>query len=183
MEPVVSDSIMGAVLAGGLSSRFGSDKALATLDGRRLIDRAVDALSRHCRTVVIIGRDGGAPDWPHPGMGPLGGLAGALRHARAMGHDAVLSCGVDSVGLPDDLLALLSPAPAFLHSQPVIGLWPVHTIDTLETILAGSLSHSVMRFADAIGASPVVPSRAPANVNRPEDLERLRIDHERQRKD
>src|SRR5687768_5356431 len=49
--------ILGAVLAGGQSSRFGSDKALAELDGRTLIARAVDALAGWCEYVVAVGRE------------------------------------------------------------------------------------------------------------------------------
>ncbi|HEX7854674.1 MAG TPA: molybdenum cofactor guanylyltransferase [Sphingobium sp.] len=173
MEPITNSRIMGAVLAGGLSTRFGSDKALALLGGRSLIDCAVDSLSSQCTTVVIIGREGGAPDWPHSGLGPLGGLAGALRHAQAMEYEAVLSCGVDSVGLPDDLLERLSPAPAYLATQPVIGLWPVLALPTLEAILTGSGKHAVMRFVEAIGARAIDLPRPPANVNWPEDLARL----------
>ncbi|MFT3965651.1 MAG: molybdenum cofactor guanylyltransferase [Sphingobium sp.] len=174
---------MGAVLAGGLSTRFGSDKALALLDGQSLIERALETLSRHCRTVAVIGRIDGIPDWPAPHMGPLGGLAGALRHAGDSGHEAVLSCGVDSVGLPGDLPERLVPAPACLAAQPVVGLWPVSALPVLESILTGPGRHSVMRFAGAIGARLVNLPVPPANVNRPEDLERLRGDLHRPRKD
>ena len=80
-------SILGAVLAGGKSSRFGSDKALAELDGHTLLARAVDALA-----AIVRRRGRGRPRTaPAPsaarsaraGMGPLGGIAAALHHARA----------------------------------------------------------------------------------------------------
>jgi molybdopterin-guanine dinucleotide biosynthesis protein A len=77
--------ILGAVLAGGQSSRFGSDKALAELDGRTLLARAVEALQAQCDAVVVVGREDAPvptlPDRPRPGMGPLGGIAAALHHA------------------------------------------------------------------------------------------------------
>lgn len=165
--------IMGAVLAGGRSTRFGSDKAVALFEGRRLIDLAVDTLSAQCGSVVIIGREGGAPDWPHHGLGPLGGLAGALHHAAATGHEAVLSCGVDSLCLPQDLLEKLSPGPAFLAAQPVVGLWPIATLPTLQAILTGPGKHAVMRFAEAVHARAIDLPHPPANVNRPEDLSLL----------
>src|SRR3546814_5689149 len=63
-------------------------------------------------------------DWPQPDMGPLGGVAGALRHAASEGFDQLLTAPVDCLRLPPDLRALLEPAPAFLDTQPVIGLWP-----------------------------------------------------------
>lgn len=169
--------ILGAVLAGGLSSRFGSDKALAELDGHTLLATAVDALSGWCEYVVVVGRETAPaptlPDWPHAGMGPLAGIAGALHLARDEGYTAVLTCGVDSVGLPDNLPDLLGPAPAYLASQPVVGIWPADALETLEAILTGEGKHSLHAFAAAIGARAVEVAQAPANVNTPEDLARL----------
>ena len=168
---------LGCVLAGGRARRFGSDKALAVLDGATLLDRAVATLSRHCAEVVMAGRGEGpvpgVPDWPGPDMGPLAGLAGALRHAREAGFAHVLSCGVDSLALPGDLLARLSPAPSCLAAQPVVGLWPVTALPVLEQILAGDGRHSVLRFAGEIDARLVELAEPPANVNTPEDLARL----------
>jgi molybdopterin-guanine dinucleotide biosynthesis protein A len=169
--------ILGAVLAGGQSTRFGSDKALAELGGHTLLAMAVDALSGWCEHVVVVGRETAPaptlPDWPRPGMGPLAGIAGALHLARDQDYAAVLSCGVDSVGLPENLLALLGQAPAFLADQPVVGLWPATALETLEAILTGEGRHSMQVFAAAIGARPVALTRQPANVNTPADLDAL----------
>ena len=75
--------ILGAVLAGGKSTRFGSDKALAEVAGHTLMAQAVDTLSGWCDHVIVIGRETAPaptlPDWPAAGMGPLGGIAAALR--------------------------------------------------------------------------------------------------------
>lgn len=167
--------ILGAVLAGGASRRFGSDKALALYDGRPLIEHAILSLAALCGTVVIAGRDHpGMPavaDRPQAGMGPLSGLAGALAYARDQGFEAVLSCGVDSLGLPDDLIERLSPAPAHVGTQPVIGLWPVGTLAVLDALLAECPKGPSMRaFADRIAARAIALDRAPGNINTPEDL-------------
>jgi molybdenum cofactor guanylyltransferase len=169
--------ILGCVLAGGQATRFGSDKALAELGGRTLIARAVDTLSGWCEHVVVAGRASAPapclPDWPREGMGPLAGIAAALHLARDEGYAAVLTCGVDSAMLPDDLPARLAPAPAYLADQPVIGLWPAGALGAIEAILTGTGRHSMLRFAAAIGARPVRLAAGPANINTPADLAAL----------
>jgi len=166
--------ILGVVLAGGQSTRFGSDKALAELGGHTLLSRAVDALSGWCEYVVVAGRETAPaptmPDWPHPNMGPLAGIAAGLRLARDEGYDSVLTCGVDSVNLPENLLELLSAAPAYVESQPVIGHWPAGAVDAIETLLLSEGRHSMLAFAGAIGATPVKIGAKPANINTPADL-------------
>ncbi len=170
--------ILGVVLAGGQSSRFGSDKALAELDGHTLLARAVDLASGWCEYVVVAGRETAPaptlPDWPHPNMGPLAGIAAALHLAVDEGYEAVLSLGVDAPDLPDDLPALLSPAPAYLAAQPVVGLWPTSALSKLEAILEGTGRHSMLAFAEAVGARAVALSATPANINTPADLTALR---------
>ena len=51
--------ILGAVIAGGRSTRFGSDKALALIGGERLIDRTIAALDPQVDRLVVCGRK-----WP-----------------------------------------------------------------------------------------------------------------------
>ncbi len=90
--------VVGAVLCGGRSSRFGSDKALAPTGDGTMGQRVVDALrGAGVDPVVAVGGDAGAalglitvPDrWP--GLGPLGGLATVLRWAR-QGDVLVVPC-------------------------------------------------------------------------------------------
>ena len=173
--------ILGAVLAGGQSTRFGSDKALAELHGHTLIALAVDALSGWCEHVVVVGRKLAPaptlPDWPQANMGPLAGIAAALHLARDEGYAAVLTCGVDSVSLPQNLPDLLSPAPAYLAGQPVIGLWPSSALEAIEAILTGEGRHSMLQFAETIGARAVQGKADPANINTPADLADLEQRH------
>lgn len=168
---------LGAVLAGGRSSRFGSDKALALHAGQSLLDHALAALHPHVDAVVVVGRAApGQPmiaDWPAPDLGPMGGIAGALRHAEAEGFDQLLCISVDCVRLPADLRALLEPAPAYLASQPVISLWPVSARGAFEAQLTGSDDRSVRRFGKRIGARAVASDFVPPNINSVDDLDRL----------
>jgi molybdopterin-guanine dinucleotide biosynthesis protein A len=166
--------ILGAVLAGGQSTRFGSDKALAELAGQTLLARAVETLASQCDAIVVVGRtEAPVPclaDRPRAGMGPLGGIAAALHHAAQNGFDAVLTTAVDSFGYDDDLVTQLSPAPAYCQSQPVIGLWPASAAPVIDAILAGSGRHSLRAFAQAMDARAVALGRIPHNINTPADL-------------
>lgn len=177
--PGVGDTrLLGAVLAGGRSSRFGSDKALALVGGVRLLDHAVAALAEQCTAVVVIGRDDPqhdcAPDRPRPDLGPLGGLAGALSAAQQRGFGTVLSCSVDNVTLPAGLPNLLAPGPALIGAQPTVGLWPVAVLPALLDFIENDPKRSLRGFADHVGARWVEAPHAIPNINRPADLERFR---------
>jgi molybdopterin-guanine dinucleotide biosynthesis protein A len=170
--------ILGALLAGGNSTRFGSDKALAVLDGKPLIAHCAAALAAQCDGVVLVGRELAGfetvPDRPAPHMGPLGGLAGAMAYGDKAGFDHVLSVGVDAPYLPSDLLATLLPAPAYVSGQPVIGLWPVSALGILDEILASDGRRSVLHFIERLGARAVVLQTQPPNINTRADLEALK---------
>ncbi len=179
-RPSTDPLLLGAILAGGQARRFGSDKAQAIYEGARLIDRVAAALAAQCEAVVVCGREEAGfaciPDWPEAGLGPLGGLAAALRHAGERGFDAVLSAGVDVPDLPFDLAATLAgEGAAIVESQPVVGLWPVVAGPVLEAFLAEG-GRSLYRFADHVGARRVELSQALMNVNFPEDLGPPRCD-------
>ncbi|WP_313803392.1 molybdenum cofactor guanylyltransferase [Sphingobium sp.] len=173
--------LLGAVLAGGRSSRFGSDKALAMLDGRSLLDHAAAALGRHVEAIVVCGRqvDGmiGLADRPAADMGPLGGLNAALHHAAAQGFDAVLTTGCDVPVYPDGLAeALVGDGAAILKGQQLAGFWPVGLASELDAHLAEENNRSIHGWLERIGARIVErPEFVLPNINRPEDLERLKI--------
>ncbi|MGI4731521.1 MAG: molybdenum cofactor guanylyltransferase [Janthinobacterium lividum] len=173
--------VLGALIAGGAASRFGSDKALAPWRGRAMIGWAADALAPWCDAVVVVGRewDGLASitDRPAPGLGPLGGIAGALVHAGAHGFDTVVTIGCDMPDVPRELIGrLLAAAPAYCADAPILGAWPA----ALAPALIGRLSAavpgakdgrlSIRRWATEIGATPVLAPAPLANVNTPADL-------------
>lgn len=166
--------VLAAILAGGQSRRFGSDKALALVNGERLIDRVAGVLRPQADALVVCGREDPSftclPDWPEPGLGPLGGLNAALRHARAEGFDAVLSTSCDVPNLPSGLRAVLSGDGASCAAdQPVVGWWPASLAGDLDAYLAGG-GRALYGFAERVGARQVRFDPPLANVNRPEDL-------------
>lgn len=93
--------LTGIVLAGGASSRFGSDKARALFEGQPLFARVCTALAATCDEVIAVAAPGRElPPVPvplrivadeHPGAGPLGGLITGMK-AAAGGRVFAAAC-------------------------------------------------------------------------------------------
>lgn len=177
--------ILGAILAGGQSRRFGSDKALADLGGEPMICRVAEAIAPFVEGIVVCGHPAppaglmSVADKPQPALGPLGGLAGALFHARTHGHAGVLSVGCDTPILDADLLRHLAGADraTFVTDAPIIGYWPTALYDMLIAHLATDPRRSMRGWTAAIGADAIALPRPISNVNTPADLERLLLSH------
>jgi molybdopterin-guanine dinucleotide biosynthesis protein A len=173
-------TVLGAVLAGGESRRFGSDKLTARLGERTLLDHAIAWLTARTDAVVVCGRDTagitGLADLPAPGLGPLGGLAAALHHAHRHGHATVLTIPGDTPDLPEDLAERLAEigAPAFVRGCPVIGLWPSSCATNLIERLARDEDRSMRGWARTIDARALTLADPIPNVNFPDDLAALR---------
>ena len=169
---------MGAILAGGRSSRFGSDKALALLAGEPLLAHAARAIEPYVSEVVICGRAGpiagmtAVADCPGPDLGPLGGLCGALHFAAARGYAQILSIGCDMPVVREDLIErLLASDPAgYVVEAPILGCWPAAWAGALKDHLSRLDDRSIRRWAASMGAKPIEAGVAIANVNRPDDL-------------
>ena len=133
-------AILGAILAGGQSRRFGSDKAAAIVDGLPMLTHVQRVLAVQVDAVIVCGgtRPGvdAIADRPEPGIGPLGGLNAALHYGREQGYDTVLSVPVDTLPLPADLVARLGPGPAAFASQYLIGIWPTDLQPDLDNLIA-----------------------------------------------
>ncbi|MGB7435578.1 MAG: molybdenum cofactor guanylyltransferase [Candidatus Acidiferrum sp.] len=80
----------GFVQAGGGSTRFGADKALAKFAGKTMLQRTGELLANVCDQVLVVAPSGKYKNlpWPlvadrWPGQGPLGGILTALDHVNA----------------------------------------------------------------------------------------------------
>lgn len=146
--------ILGAVVAGGKSRRFGSDKALFPYHGVALIDYVINAIAQQTDAIVVCGREwpgvASLPDRPDKEIGPLAGLNAALHYGVEHGYDAVLSVPVDTYPLPPNLTDILGHAPAALRKQYLIGIWPSGFGKMLDEHLARG-GRSVMSWIEACG--------------------------------
>lgn len=181
----------GAVLAGGRSSRMGTDKALLELRGRPMVMTAVEALrDAGAAEVFVIGGDGPAlralglevhPD-DHPGQGPLGAILTAMRVAA---HDPVMVLACD---MPDVDGATVAAVVAALVADAVADVAAPVRAGRRQILTAAYRA----RAASQLGAGFAVGERAPrralgglvvvevtgldagrlADVDRPGDLRR-----------
>lgn len=162
--------VLGAILAGGGSTRFDGDKAAALVGGRALLDHVADALRGQAEALVVCGREWpgltSLADRPAPDMGPLGGLCAALCHARDKGFDAVLSAGCDVLPVPVTALRMSE----YIDGQPLFGLWPADLAERLDRHLATQPDRSMRRWIAASGMRPVLSAVALHNLNTRDDL-------------
>jgi molybdopterin-guanine dinucleotide biosynthesis protein A len=180
--------MIGAVLAGGESRRFGSDKAAALVMGRSLVERAAETLARVLPEVVIVSsRAPATASWLHvpderAGQGPLAGIEAALRYAHDRGLDGafVLACDLPLVDAPtvEAVIAALGPALAAAPSRD--GRWePLCAAYRVECLpwASGALdrgeraAHALLEAVSAVGV--VLPGDRFLNVNTREDQARV----------
>jgi len=93
---VAPQALSGVVLVGGASSRFGSPKALAQLDGETFVDRARRILGEVCDEVLVVGKAGELPfdviDDASEVRAPIAGVVAGLHAAT---NDVVVFLPVD----------------------------------------------------------------------------------------
>lgn len=196
--------ISGAIVAGGASSRLGTDKRLVTVDGSPLLARTAALL----RTLVddlqvVVARDedralvtatiGGDVTLSldtREGVGPAAGLEAALAGAQ---HALVLVVATDHPALSADVLALLvarartssARAVALAGARGAEPFLAVYRRDALGAV-SGMLDAGTRRMQDVLtGLATETVTEAEwraldpegatvADVDTPEDLARLR---------
>ena len=179
-------AIGGAVMCGGGSRRFGTDKALVEVDGRVMADRVAAVLdAAGCAPVVFVG---GASDrlaaitgravvadtWP--GEGPLGAVIDALRWFGRLDSCGVVVAACD---LPDLTVEAVQSVAGDAGTtavavaervHPSLAYWPTATVHDLEALFRSGV-RAVHEALETLGATPVaVDAAALHNVNRPSDL-------------
>ncbi len=170
--------ILGAVLAGGRATRFGSDKAVALWNGAPLIDHVIARLTTAVCGIIVCGRvhNGtiSVADRPAPDLGPLGGLNAALHHGASNGYDRVITVPCDTPLLDEALLSALRSAEgeAFLVDMPVIGKWCCDGASLLDELLRSGGDRSMRSWTSLRAAAPLFHP-APPNINCRADLEAL----------
>ncbi|WP_306930150.1 molybdenum cofactor guanylyltransferase MobA [Agrobacterium larrymoorei] len=194
-----SRSLPGLILAGGLSRRMGTNKALCPFGERQLLHHVIDKIAAQVSVLGLntTGEWGKAfdlplvPDTKIGHAGPLAGVLAGLQHFHnhSSGASHMLTVPSDSPFFPDDLaLRLMDHLPdkntiviAASKGQvhPVFALWPLALANDLEQWLADDDNRRIRSFLarhPTIGVSfPPVESSTSSidpffNINTPEEL-------------
>ena len=133
--------LTGVLLVGGASTRFGSPKALAQIDGESFADRGRRVLAEVCSEVLVVGkRDDGLPfDVIDDGTDVRAPIAGVVTGLRAAANDVVVFVPVDCPWMTPDAVRALGDAcsdAAVPPSGPLPGAWAKSALPLLERRLA-----------------------------------------------
>ena len=186
--------LSGIILAGGKSSRFGKDKSQLELSGRRVLEKLLEVLRQFPFQRLAAGTARGRTEnWPEgielladdqEGLGPIEGIATALRHLP--GGILVTACDMPLISVPlvEWLLGQYDPrADAVIPRhpagiEPLFGIYEKSFLPALEEAIRSGRYGLHYLFAAARGRFVDVPeefsaAREFANINTPEDYERI----------
>lgn len=194
----------GLILAGGTSSRMGSDKISLPFGPGTLLTRLLDRLAPQVCEIAVNGPlslqlpEGvrHVPDTIPGQPGPLAGVLAGMRDltSRRPGKTQLLTVPSDAPFFPEDLARQLMSAASDQETvaiaasggrvHPVFGLWPVSLANDLENWLRDSenrrMSEYLRRHQVVTVEWAMVPAAAEMldpfmNLNTPEDLEKARL--------
>jgi molybdopterin-guanine dinucleotide biosynthesis protein A len=190
MTDTIRKRPVGVVLAGGISRRFGSEKALLSWQGRSFLTIAVERLRPLCREVVLsVDRPGrfnaGSRVREIPDMEPGGGAAvGILSVLRACG-EAALVTPVDMPLMPSSMLKRLLAARGEYAAvvlkvrgrwQPLVGVYEPGSAAVIERCL-GEGERKIIYILRRMRTRMVRPDSGElellVNINSPADYRRM----------
>jgi molybdopterin-guanine dinucleotide biosynthesis protein A len=182
-------NITAIILAGGKSSRMGTDKAFVLFRGKKLIEHAIDIASEVTHSIIVVSRHAGY-EMPGvtivndilPGCGPLGGLHAGL---SASATDWNLLLGCDMPFITRDFLSFFlaatreSDALVPVHNgmpEPLCALYHKSCLPVIESLLLKNefkMQNAVKKMN--AGFIPVPENKFDAsmlfrNFNSPEDM-------------
>jgi molybdenum cofactor guanylyltransferase len=167
--------LTGVLLVGGASTRFGSPKALAEVDGETFADRGRRVLAAACEEVLVVGKR--EDDLPFEviddGTDVRAPLAGVVAGLRAAANEVAVFVPVDCPWMTPDAVRALGEAckdAGVPPSGPLPGAWAKSALPLLEQRLAsGPLA--LYRAYDELDVAVVdLAPELVADVDTPGDL-------------
>ena len=193
------NNILGTVLAGGKSQRFGEDKSQVKLEGKLLIDYILSEISCEFREILIVsnnkinfknsGKISIIEDFKK-GLGPLGGVLSAMKWVKENNKDYkwISTFPADTPFFKKEILQkfyneieIEKSRLFFIKSNKtrhnIFGLWSIDLLDKLEEDLNKG-DRKVELWANSVGVKVIdmdFKNIDPFfNINTKQDLEKAK---------
>ncbi len=187
--------VTGIILAGGQSSRMGTDKTFVKIGGKTLIENAFNLIKDYCNKILISSNSPSGYSFPgqriipdeKPGLGPIAGIYSCLKHSQS---DINLVVAVDvpfiNHGLIQFLLShaadadLVVPVSVQGKVEPLCAVYRKTVIPYLEKMIAENdlkvqnlLRYCKSKKIPVTSEHEFYHNRLFYNVNSPDDLSQL----------
>ena len=197
---MIENNILGIILAGGKSSRFGEDKSIAKLGDKTLLDHTINKIEKEFTEILVISNNKEfnfknnkihvVEDCIEGQLGPLIGILTAMKWViiNKKNYKWIASFPCDTPFFDIKLISELkikvketSKKLIFLNSNKkrhnIFGLWSVDLIETLEEDIKNGL-RKVEIWADKIGYENININTKEfdmfLNINTKEDLKKAK---------
>ena len=193
------NNILGTVLAGGKSQRFGEDKSQVMLEGKLLIDYILSEISSEFREILVVSNN--KIDFKNSekisiiedfkkGLGPLGGVLSAMKWVKEnnKNYEWVSTFPVDTPFFKKEILqkfykeieiekSKLFFIKSNMTRHNIFGLWSIDLLDKLEEDLNKG-DRKVELWANSVGVKVIdmdFKNIDPFfNINTKQDLEKAK---------
>ena len=190
-------NILGVILAGGKSSRFGSNKSLSKLANNKLIEHVINKIDAYFIEILVVSNDSGLKienqkikiikDCIQGYLGPLAGVLSAMKYANSFENKfkwiitfpcdtpffekLIVEQMIEKATSPKEKIYFVKDKK---HRHNIFGLWST----SLEKILEDDLKNNFRKvdlWADKIGCNfiekDIENENEFLNINTKEDLE------------
>ena len=197
---MIENNILGIILAGGKSSRFGEDKSTAKLGNKTLLDHTVNKIENEFNEILVISNNKEfnfknnkihvVEDCIEGQLGPLVGILTAMKWVikNKKNYKWIASFPCDTPFFDIKLISELkikvketSKKLIFLNSNKkrhnIFGLWSLDLIEILEKDIKNSI-RKVELWADKVGYENININEEKfdrfLNINTKKDLEKAK---------
>ena len=168
------NNILGVVLAGGKSKRFGRDKSGIKLGSKTLLEHTLDKIKPKFNTIIIVSNNKIVKDYItikdclEGQLGPLVGVLSAMKWIKKNDYAykwiATFPCDtpffntdiidkfIEAAKLKDSLLYFIKSAE---KRHNIFGLWSIKLVETLEKDILENNHRKVEKWANKIGVKTI----------------------------
>jgi molybdopterin-guanine dinucleotide biosynthesis protein A len=187
------NNILGVILAGGKSSRFGEDKSKVKLNGKTLLGYTLDKIKSKFSKILIVSNNKIVEDYItikdciEGNLGPLVGVLSAMKWIKKNNQSynwiATFPCDTPffNISLVDKFREASKESDSLLYfvksdqkRHNIFGLWSLKLVETLEKDIVENKHRKVERWANKIGVKTINITYKETdpffNINTKEDL-------------